>query len=61
MPAEFQKVYDGMIARFKEVYPHFERPFTPEESVTAVLNLVDTYTVKDTGIFVSHKGNREWM
>lgn len=33
----------------------------PEESVKAVLRVVNEATQKDTGAFISHEGNKEWV
>lgn len=42
-------------------YPDFKGPVTPEESVKAVLHVVNEATLKDTGAFISHHGNKEWV
>lgn len=39
----------------------FKGPITPEESVKAVLHVVYGATLKDTGKFISHHGNKEWV
>ena len=53
--------FASMVAEFKRSYPDFERPLTPEESVQMVLAVVDKATVADSGAFISHKGNKEWL
>lgn len=55
------KAYNAVVQMLKKVYPHFERALTSEESVTAVLDVINKATMKDTGAFVSHKGNKEWL
>lgn len=50
-----------MITKFRKVTPSFEGPITPEESVKLMLSILDKSTVKDTGAFVSQKGNKEWL
>jgi len=49
--------------RFKEYAPHFERLLTPEESVNAVLSVIEKGSLAngDGGAFVSHWGNKQWI
>jgi len=58
---ELREFFQDMIKKFRVVYPDFKGPITPEESVKAVLHVVDEATLKDTGAFISHKGNKEWI
>jgi len=58
---EMMELFDNMIAGFKKAVPTFEGPITPEESVKLMLSLIGKSSVKDTGIFISHKGNKEWL
>lgn len=51
----------GMLASFRKVYPEFTGPITPEESVTAMRKVIKEITIEDTGAFISHKGNKEWL
>ncbi|KAF5342953.1 hypothetical protein D9758_014945 [Tetrapyrgos nigripes] len=49
-------------ARFKSVYPEWSGiPMTPAESVKLMLDIMDNSSVEDSGKFVSHKNNREWL
>lgn len=50
-----------MLVSFRKIEPSFNGPITPEESVTAMLSVVEKATVKDTGAFISHKGNKQWL
>jgi hypothetical protein len=51
-----------MIDKFRELAPTFEGPKTPEESVKAMLAVIENATVeKNAGGFLSHKGNRTWF
>lgn len=52
-----------MGAKFQVFAPHFAGPITPEESVRAVLSVVEKASVAngDGGSFVSHHGNKEWI
>ncbi|KAH8119550.1 hypothetical protein DFH11DRAFT_1565648 [Phellopilus nigrolimitatus] len=51
----------AMVESFRKVYPGLNGPITPEESVRAMLNLVDNATIEETGTFISHKGTKEWL
>lgn len=33
----------------------------PDESVTAMLEVIEKTTVESSGAFLSHKGNKEWL
>ncbi|KZW00563.1 NAD(P)-binding protein [Exidia glandulosa HHB12029] len=50
-----------MAAAFQKVAPHFKGPIEPNESVSAMLSVLDRATIKDSGSFVSHLGTREWL
>lgn len=49
--------------KFAAYAPHFTRPLTPEESVTAVLSVIAEKTVAggDGGKFISHLGTGQWL
>jgi NAD(P)-dependent dehydrogenase (short-subunit alcohol dehydrogenase family) len=51
----------AMIEKFRNLYPDFTGPITPEESVRMQLEVINQITVNDTGAFLSHKGNKEWL
>ena len=53
--------YNAMVETFRQVKPDFERALTPQESVEAQLRVIDGVTVKDTGAFISHHGNNDWL
>ncbi|KAJ9143522.1 NAD(P)-binding protein [Pleurostoma richardsiae] len=56
--AGMQELMDAM-TRYA---PHVVRPATPEESATAVLNVIDKATIeKNGGIMVSHLGTKRWL
>ncbi|KAJ7691584.1 hypothetical protein B0H17DRAFT_1062961 [Mycena rosella] len=44
-----------------KIAPDFKGPITPEESVKMQLEVINRWTVKDTGAFVSHFGNKQWL
>ncbi len=51
-----------MVKTFQIGYPNWNGvPLTPEESVSAMLKIFKGLTIKDTGAFVSHKGDKEWL
>lgn len=52
-----------MGAKFASYAPHFTRPLTPEESVTAMLEVVNKKSVAngDSGTFISHLGTQQWL
>ncbi|KAK7455811.1 hypothetical protein VKT23_010844 [Stygiomarasmius scandens] len=51
-----------MVTAFKNAYPDWTpKPMTPAESVNLMLGIIDNLTVEDSGKFVSHKNNREWL
>ncbi|OCH92055.1 NAD(P)-binding protein [Obba rivulosa] len=54
--------FKKMVATFKKAAPHWDgRPLTPEQSVKMVLDVVNSVTIKDSGAFVSHFGNKQWL
>ncbi|KAK6331249.1 hypothetical protein TWF696_003309 [Orbilia brochopaga] len=55
------KMYEAVTEIFRRVHPDFAGPLTPEQSVNYMLNTLGKLTVKDTGRFMSHYGNREWL
>ncbi|KAL5336822.1 NAD(P)-binding protein [Aspergillus crustosus] len=52
-----------MGAIFAQHAPHFKRPLTPEESITAVLKVSREASLEkgDGGAFISHLGNKQWL
>ncbi|KIJ36392.1 hypothetical protein M422DRAFT_34348 [Sphaerobolus stellatus SS14] len=51
----------AMTASIRKSVPTFNGPITPEESVRAQLNVIDGLTLEDTGGFISHHGNKNWV
>ncbi|KAJ7837343.1 hypothetical protein B0H14DRAFT_2362409 [Mycena olivaceomarginata] len=41
--------------------PDFKGPITPEESVKMQLEVINRWTMKESGAFVSHFGNKQWI
>lgn len=50
-----------MVAKFRIAYPDFAGAITPETSVKMQLEVIQRATVGDSGAFISHKGNKEWL
>ncbi|KAJ5169839.1 Short-chain dehydrogenase/reductase SDR [Penicillium coprophilum] len=61
-PEDAEKVAT-LVGKFIEYAPHFKSPLTPEESVTAVLSVMDKASIAngDGGAFISHLGNKQWL
>lgn len=49
--------------KFAAYAPHFTGPLTPEQAVTAVVNVINDKSVEngDGGQVVSHFGNKQWL
>ncbi|KAJ7176206.1 hypothetical protein C8R43DRAFT_1057499 [Mycena crocata] len=58
---EVTEAFTGMMGRFAQVAPQFKGPISPEESVKAQLEVIYRWKVEDTGAFVSHHGDKEWL
>ena len=52
-----------MLAKFAAYAPHFKGPISAEESVKAVMGVVEKASVEggDGGDFISHLGNKQWL
>lgn len=52
-----------LVKKFVEYAPHFQRPLTPEESVSAVLSVLEKSSLAngDGGAFISHLGTKQWL
>ncbi|KAF9776887.1 hypothetical protein IL306_004857 [Fusarium sp. DS 682] len=59
---QIQGVRD-MVAAFKAYAPNWEGAISPEESVIAVLSVIDKASIEagSGGSFVSHYGNKQWL
>ena len=54
--------YFGVLGqRFQVAYPGFKGPITAAESVAAQKKVIEGITLAQTGSFLSHKGNKEWL
>lgn len=60
-PEELEKAI-AFIEAMKPIYPDWDgKPLTPEQSVKAVLSVVEKSGLKDSGAFLSHWGNKKWI
>ena len=60
-PAELE-VFSAMVAAFKKQAPHWDGlPITPETSVKMMRELIEKCSPADTGAFISHFGNKQWL
>lgn len=50
-----------MGAKFANLYPKFKGPISPAESVPLLKKVIDNMTIEDSGEFLSHLGNKEWL
>ncbi|KAL2825097.1 NAD(P)-binding protein [Aspergillus cavernicola] len=52
-----------MVQKFSTYAPFFNGPITPEESVSAILDVITHADIKKghAGAFVSHYGNKQWL
>lgn len=50
-----------MGAEFSRVYPHFNGPMSPAQSVPLQKKVIDNMTIEDSGAFLSHLGSKEWL
>ncbi|KAI2631370.1 NAD(P)-binding protein [Hypomontagnella submonticulosa] len=52
-----------MMTSFGKYAPHFKGPMKPEESVKAVMNVINNASVErgDGGSFISHLGTKQWI
>lgn len=49
------------VKKFQAVYPDWKAPLTPETSIKMMLDVIYKWERKDSGAFVSHYGNKEWL
>lgn len=59
---EFLREAPKMIARLKKAAPQWNGfPSSPDEAVTKMLRVIEKAKPKDSGAFVSHHGNKQWL
>ena len=47
--------------KFQALYPNFKGPITPAERVAMQKEVIEKVTIKESGEFLSHLGNKEWL
>jgi hypothetical protein len=58
---EQQKRAFSMIQEFMTTLPDFKGPITVSESVKLQMNVISSITVENTGAFLSHHGDKNWI
>ena len=54
--------FGKLIGQFKAVFPQWNgMPLTTEQSVKFMLPSIDRLGLKDSGAFISHFGNKQWL
>ena len=61
VPPEARAGYDWMTNQFQKYEPNFKGPIGPEESIEKCLKVIEGVTIKDSGEFLSHLGNKRWL
>lgn len=53
----------AMGAKFAQYAPDFKGPITPEESIKAMMSVIEGASIEkgDGGAFLSHHGNKHWL
>ncbi|KAL6806256.1 hypothetical protein GGI42DRAFT_367049 [Trichoderma sp. SZMC 28013] len=60
-PAEIMPRIQIMMQDCLAVNPEFKGPIEPAESVKMQLKVIETATIKQSGEFLSHFGNKQWI
>jgi hypothetical protein len=53
--------YTALIEGFKKKAPHWKGPLTPLESVGHQLKVIEGLGIEDSGKFLSHWGDKNWL
>ncbi len=60
-PEELQALVE-VIGTFKKAAPWWDgNSISPETSIEAMLKVFSKLTKQDSGSFISHKGNKQWV
>ncbi|CDO75921.1 hypothetical protein BN946_scf184873.g10 [Trametes cinnabarina] len=60
-PEELERI-GGLFLKFKKLAPHWDgNPLSPETSVRLMLDVIERSSVQNTGAFLSHWGNQQWL
>ncbi|KAG0647218.1 Pestheic acid cluster transcriptional regulator 3 [Hyphodiscus hymeniophilus] len=55
------QAFKGMMSAFQVIAPHFQGPIQPAESVVAQKKVIENLPFEQSGAFLSHWGNKEWL
>jgi hypothetical protein len=58
---EDEAVFQKTAERIKLFLPDFKGPITQNQSVDMMMEVIHRWTVEETGQFVSHYGNKQWL
>lgn len=61
VPEEIAVKFGEMAEMFKRKAPGWEGPLQPLDSVGYMEKVIDGLTMKDSGKFLSHWGNKTWL
>jgi len=60
-PDEMENIVE-LVGKFKKAAPEWNgQPLAPHESVKSMLEVISRLTSVDSGAFVSHLGNKQWL
>ncbi len=51
----------AMFKSFQVIYPHFQGPMSAAESVEMQKKVIENLTLEQSGAFLSHLGNKQWL
>ncbi len=51
----------ALFQAFQTLYPTFQGPISAAESILAQKKVIESFNLEQTGSFVSHFGNKEWL
>ncbi|CAO2653035.1 Nn.00g024460.m01.CDS01 [Neocucurbitaria sp. VM-36] len=61
MSPEWIATFDRYTKGFQNLNPELKGPVSPEESVGLQLQVIDKLTLEQSGQFLSHFGNKQWL
>jgi hypothetical protein len=61
VPEEVKPLFDEMATTIRKFEPSFTGPIMPEESVEAMLKVIEGLTMEQSGLFLGHRGDKRWV
>jgi hypothetical protein len=58
---EQMKKVPVFLAQFQKIYPEWKGMIQPDESVKLQRRVIDNLTIAQSGQFLSHWGNKQWL